>query len=85
MTDDTMKLTSRQRILKIIRRHKKITTSEINLYIKMTPANIRHHLSSLVDDGLVEINETRKKDRGRPEKVYSPGKALSDDGLDQLI
>ena len=51
----------------------------------MSPANIRHHLSSLVADGLIEINETRKKDRGRPEKVYSPGKSLSDDGLDQLF
>lgn len=85
MTDDTMKMTSRQRILEIIRRHQKITTSGINIYLQMTPANIRHHLSSLVSDGLVEINETRKKERGRPEKVYSPSKSLSDDGLEQLV
>ena len=80
-----MKMTSRQRILELIRRHQKITTSQLNSYIEMSPANIRHHLSSLVADGLIETSETRGKDRGRPENIYSPSKSLSDDGLDQLL
>ncbi len=81
MTDVTMKITSRQRILELVQQHKKITTSELNLYLNMTPANIRYHLSVLVTDGLLEISENRKIERGRPQKVYSLIKSYSDYGL----
>ena len=85
MTDVTMNKTSRQRILELIRKYRNITTSELNLFLDMTPANIRHHLGVLVADGLIEKSVIRKKDRGRPENVYSPGRSLSSDGLENVL
>ena len=49
----------------------------------MTSANIRHHLSLLVADGLIEINEVRKKKEVARKNIFSC-EVISEDGLDQL-
>jgi predicted ArsR family transcriptional regulator len=86
MTVDTMEITSRQRVFEAIRKHRLITVSELNLYLDMTPANIRHHLSVLRSDGLVEEIDSRKRDgRGRPETVYAVSSVFKEDGLGNLV
>lgn len=86
MTDDTMEITSRQKVFEVIRKHQLVTVSEINHFLGMTPANIRHHLAVLKADGLVERIDSRKKfGRGRPETVYAVSNVFIEDGLGTLI
>ena len=86
MTVDTMEITSRQKIFEVIRKHQLVTVSELNHFLDMTPANIRHHLAVLQADGLVEQVESRKKiGRGRPEAVFSVSNVFVEDGLGTLI
>jgi len=86
MTVDTMEITSRQKIFEIIRKHQLVTVSELNYYLEMTPANIRHHLAVLIADGLVERVDLRKKvARGRPESVYAVNTVFIEDGLETLV
>jgi len=86
MTVDTMEITSRQRVFEIIRKHQLVTVSELNHFLDMTPANIRHHLAVLKADGLIERIGTRKKfGRGRPEAVFAISNVFIEDGLEALI
>lgn len=77
--------TSRQRILDYIRRHRYITAGEISRALRMTPANARHHLAVLADQGVVEVVSTRPTGgKGRPSQVFTlTGQALGG-GLEQL-
>jgi predicted ArsR family transcriptional regulator len=86
ITLNTMDLTTRKRILTSIKKHQMVTVSDICLYLDLNPANIRHHLSILKDEGLIEEMETRPRSgRGRPETVYSVSRAFKEDGLDNLM
>ena len=86
MIDDTMKKTSRQKVLEFVRKQQLVTVSELNQFLNMTPANIRHHISVLKADGLVERIDSRKKiGRGRPEAVYAVSRVFNEDGLETLI
>jgi len=86
MTVGTMEITSRQKVFEVIRKHQVVTVSELNHFLEMTPANIRHHLSVLKEDGLVERIDSRKKlGRGRPEAVYAVSNVFIEDGLETLI
>jgi len=86
MTDDTMEITSRQKIFDVIRKHQLVTVSEINHFLGMTPASIRHHIAVLKADGLVEKIDSRKKiGRGRPETVFAVSSVFMEDGLETLI
>lgn len=86
MTVDTMNITSRQKVFEVIRKHQLITVSELNQFLEMTPANIRHHLAVLIADGMVEKMDVRNKiGRGRPETVYSVSNVFVEDGLDNLL
>ena len=86
MTDDTMEITSRQKVFEVIRKHQLVTVSELNHFLEMTPANIRHHIAVLKANGLVERIDSRKKiGRGRPEAVYAVSNVFNEDGLETLI
>lgn len=81
-----MNNTTRKRILTAIQKHQLISVSEICLYLDLNPANTRHHLSILKDEGLIEELLLRKRSgRGRPEKIYSISKIFKEDGLENLI
>jgi predicted ArsR family transcriptional regulator len=85
MTVDTMEKTSRQKIFELIQKHQLVTVSELNLYLDMTPANIRHHLAVLQMEGLVEkIDKRERNSKGRPEAVYSVSNIFIEDGLESL-
>ena len=78
-------MNTRQRILDLIRKNGSATTSQLSVHLDMTLANIRHHLSILLTIGLVEISGNRILGRGRPEKIYSIRKSLSNDGLENIL
>ena len=66
----TMK-TTRQRIVEQIEKKKAISADEISLALHLTPANIRHHLSVLIAEGLVErVGKRPAQGRGRPVLLY---------------
>ena len=51
----------------------------------MTPANARHHLAILEEQGLVEVAGQRsEKTRGRPAQLYRLSEQAIGDNLDQL-
>jgi predicted ArsR family transcriptional regulator len=86
ITLNTMDVTTRKRILTSIKKHQLVTVSDICLYLDLNPANIRHHLSILKDEGLIEEMESRPRSgRGRPETVYSVSRAFKEEGLDNLM
>ncbi|MEO7840147.1 MAG: ArsR family transcriptional regulator [Anaerolineales bacterium] len=73
-------ITARHKVLALLTRTRTASVREISRALKMSAANVRHHLRVLVSDGRVEMASVRKRDgRGRPEKLYSlPGAALGD-------
>jgi predicted ArsR family transcriptional regulator len=63
--------TSRQRVLDYIRLHRYVTSSEISRTLRMTPANARHHLAVLADQGVIELTGDRPPGgKGRPAQVF---------------
>jgi predicted ArsR family transcriptional regulator len=77
--------TSRQRILDYIRLHRYVTAPEIGRVLRMTPANARHHLSVLADQGVVEVVSDRPSGgKGRPAQVFSLTGQTRGGGLEQL-
>jgi predicted ArsR family transcriptional regulator len=64
--------TSRQRVLDFIRLHQYVTAAEISRVLRMTPANARHHLSVLADQGVIEVISDRPTGgKGRPAQVFA--------------
>lgn len=63
---------SRQTILDFLEYKQASTPLEIALALHMTTANVRHHLSILTSEGVVEtIGERTSGTRGRPAKLYA--------------
>lgn len=86
MTNVTMpKTNSRQKILIYLRKQGVATPIEIGKALRLTPANIRHHLSRLLSDGLVEVAGLRSGlARGRPHKTYRLSRLVVGDNLATL-
>ena len=86
MTNVTMpKATSRQKILNYLRKQTVATSTEISKALRVTPANIRHHLARLLSDGLVEASGLRREGaRGRPHIIYSLSRLAIGDNLSAL-
>jgi predicted ArsR family transcriptional regulator len=81
-----MNITSRQKVLEIVRKHPLINVFEISNFLRMTPANVRHHISILRSEGVIEENSSRNNlGRGRPRIIYSVNNAHKKDGLGNLI
>ena len=76
---------ARQRILAYLQTHPGVTAGEIGRALRVTPANIRHHLSILVSDGRAKVlGERRGQGRGRPLQVYGLGDTFIGDNLSGL-
>jgi len=73
-------LTARQKVLAYLNKTRTASAREVSRALKMSAANVRHHLRVLVSDGRLEAAAVRGREgRGRPEKVYSlPLAALGD-------
>jgi predicted ArsR family transcriptional regulator len=77
--------TSRQRLLQYLEKKQVATVKDISLTLKMTPANARHHLSILVDQGNVEvIGKLVGQGRGRPHLLYKAVKPTINNNLIDL-
>jgi len=78
-------ITARHKVLGFLSRTRTASVREISRALKMSAANVRHHLRVLVSDGRVELASVREREgRGRPEKVYSLPRAVLGDNLSAL-
>jgi len=76
---------ARQRVLAYLQAHPGVTAGETSRALRVTPANIRHHLSILVSDGRAKIlGERRGQGRGRPLQLYGLGDMAAGDNLSGL-
>jgi predicted ArsR family transcriptional regulator len=76
---------TRQLILEFLESKQIGTAPEIARAMNMTSANVRHHISILVDESaIVEIGTRRTKDRGRPSLLYALYGHARQHNLDQL-
>jgi len=80
----SMKPTTRFRILEYIRKYQTTSVRELSSVMGMSGANIRHHLSLLESNDLVEAVGMRKEGRGRPRQVFGLSRRVLGDGLDTL-
>ena len=77
--------TARQQVLAFLTRTRTASVREISRALKMSAANVRHHLRVLVSDGRLELVPVREHGRrGRPEKLYSLPRAALGDNLSAL-
>ena len=75
-------LTARQKVLAYLNKTRTASAREVSRALKMSAANVRHHLRVLVSDGRLEAAAVRGREgRGRPEKVYSLPRAALGDNL----
>jgi predicted ArsR family transcriptional regulator len=80
--DIFMVTTARQKVLAYLKKNRAVSAAQIGRALKMSAANVRHHLSMLCSDGrAVLVAETRKGGRGRPVKVYGLSENLLGNNL----
>lgn len=80
-----MVTTARQKVLAYLKKNRSVSAVQIGRVLKMSAANVRHHLSVLCSDGrVVMIAETRKGGRGRPVKMYGLSESLIGNNLAAL-
>lgn len=64
--------TIRARILDLLQTKGRLSAVELSQALRMTPANARHHLSILINEGVVEVAGQRSpQGRGRPTQLYT--------------
>lgn len=64
--------TSRKLILDYLHQKPLTTAAELSRALKMTPANVRHHLRVLIEEGAVEVAERGpSRGRGRPTLLFA--------------
>jgi predicted ArsR family transcriptional regulator len=78
--------TTRQRLWEHLQVKQSASAEELSLVLQVTPANVRHHLSSLISEGLVEkVGQRRAGTRGRPVQLYSLVEQTSRHNLVNLV
>jgi predicted ArsR family transcriptional regulator len=76
---------ARQKIHNFILEQQSTTVEELSKAFKVTPANIRHHLSILIEQGSVQvIGQKAAAIRGRPAQIYSSTQQSNQNNLDYL-
>lgn len=76
---------TRQQIISMLQTKKYLSAQEISRALQLTPSNIRHHLSVLEEEGVVEVASQRKKHgKGRPDQIYSLTHQILSHNLDRL-
>jgi len=77
--------TSRKLILDYLQHKPLATATELSRALKMTPANVRHHLRVLIEEGAVEVAERGiSHGRGRPTMLYALTQRSQSHNLDGL-
>ncbi len=75
---------TQKRILAYMQKHQTASVLELARALKMTGANVRHHLEELESSGMVETIGTRKEGAGRPKGLFAPTDVLLGDSLGVL-
>jgi len=76
---------SRQRLIAHLRSHPAASASDLARALGLTAADVRHHLSRLTAEGLVEpAGQRRGPGAGRPERTFRLGRLAQGDSLDLL-
>jgi len=70
---------TKDKILQTLLRHPRITINELAEAVEINPISVRHHLTNLQMEGLIEAEEVRHG-VGRPRLVYS----LTQDGMERF-
>lgn len=73
--------TARQKVLTQLMKLGRASARELARTLRMSEANVRHHLRVLASDGRVIVLHQRVEGRGRPEKVFGLSAALEGDNL----
>lgn len=77
---------TRNKIMDFLEVNNQATTVELSGFLNMTQANIRHHLSILIDEGKVEvIGQNQPDGRGRPTLLYMPTRQAQSHSLNILL
>jgi predicted ArsR family transcriptional regulator len=76
--------TTRQRLIEYMQAKRVVSTAELARVLKLTAADIRHHLASLEDEGVVQVVDSRVHGRGRPAHLYGLSIVLNRHNLDGL-
>lgn len=78
--------TTRNRILEYLRLKGTASAVEMSRVFQKTPANIRHHLSVLSDQGNVNIVGKRQPEgRGRPTQIFSLTEQVQENNIGKLL
>lgn len=76
---------TRQRLLDLIRNKPGSTAAELSRALQVTQADIRHHLSNMIEEGLViTTGRDRRGRRGRPARRFSLTALTLQDNFDLL-
>jgi predicted ArsR family transcriptional regulator len=76
---------ARQKILNYILEQQTATVDELSKVFRVTPANIRHHLSILIGQGSLKIiGQKARVGKGRPAQIYSASQLRDQNNLEQL-
>lgn len=76
---------TRQRIVNILDQRETASVRELSRLLNVTPANIRHHLAVLIEQGSVKVVGFKENtSRGRPTAVYSLTQPALKDNLGLL-
>jgi predicted ArsR family transcriptional regulator len=76
---------TRQRILEILENRPVITAAELSRAMQLTQADIRHHLSNMIKEGLIVTSGTQHSGRrGRPARRFSLAASVYKDNFDLL-
>ncbi len=77
--------TTRQRLLEIIRHKPSITAAELSRALKVTQSDVRHHLSNMLEEGLIiTVGQDSRGRRGRPARKFSLTAMSFQDNFDLL-
>lgn len=76
---------TRQRLLDILKNRPGTTPAELSRTLRLTQADVRHHLTNMMKEGLiVPTGHQRSGRRGRPARRYSLASAAFKDNFDLL-
>jgi predicted ArsR family transcriptional regulator len=78
--------TTRQLICEHLQLKQMASADEMAHALRVTPANIRHHLSALISEGVVEkVGQRSTPGRGRPIQLFSMVEQASRNNLELLV
>lgn len=76
--------TTRRRLIEYLGVKKVASARDLARVLKLTAADARHHLTSLEDEGVVQVVERRSHGRGRPTQLYGLSREVNRHNLNKL-